>query len=620
MRAANGYPVDSTGYAQYYGQYYQQSAAVSPAQTATEAPPGYSAPPATATYYSAPQGYQQYPYTTTPGYNWNAYYAGGYAAHPANTSGVTTNSGMTSQTQPVASTQPARVSYSDVAKIHSTHTVSTSSPAYQPPKANLTKPAYIPLKPRKILSESPLAQQSADDATSSASAQAAKQKQLNDPTKWPPSLKEYVSKVFDTCPSNKRDMAEKQMKDLITRTIQSGAMWTTDWEGMALPDYCVVTKPPNGVEPMLVSEESPTTTPKMKSKKRKQQHDTSTLKAKSSPKPVSSTAAKSSPNIGSADEVTTSVVDSDDSLLSRLPPALRAAEINRRQQRALRFQSSAEIERQKALQSITAQKAREEFLKAGAEGNPDVVDWDEHTIIGTSQQLEKRYLRLTSAPDPSTVRPLMILERALEFVCDRWKQERNYAYVCDQLKSIRQDLTVQRIKNAFSVTVYERHGRIALEMNDLGEFNQCQSQLMMLYELGLGTSEGRDEYLYLGAPRMSGYLMDTFLERVRVSGMRVVCRGYRPSMRVDWIAKEFGWVGDEGDKLRGEEECRKWLDRAGVVWDEEPTVPGTVIAKGKKAKHRRVVKNIIKCKESLPAFIRMEEETRRKGVDIKGQI
>ncbi|KAI8994409.1 SAC3/GANP/Nin1/mts3/eIF-3 p25 family-domain-containing protein, partial [Gaertneriomyces semiglobifer] len=434
-------------------------------------------------------------------------------------------------------------------------------------------------------------------------------------TKWPPSLKEYVSKVFDTCPSNKRDMAEKQMKDLITRTIQSGAMWTTDWEGMALPDYCVVTKPTNGVEPMIVSEDSP--------------------------------------NLGSSDE------------------------INRRQQRALRFQSSAEIERQKALQSITAQKAREEFLKAGAEGNPDVVDWDEHTIIGTSQQLEKRYLRLTSAPDPSTVRPLTILERALEFVCERWKQERNYAYVCDQLKSIRQDLTVQRIKNAFSVTVYERHGRIALEMNDLGEFNQCQSQLMMLYELGLGTSEGRDEYvgyrilymiltnnqmisllssltppskytnanihpcishalsvrtavslndyhrffkLYLGAPRMSGYLMDTFLERVRVSGMRVVCRGYRPSMRVDWIAKEFGWVADEDDKLRGEEECRKWLDRAGVVWDEEPTVPGAVIPKGKKAKQRKLVKNIIKCKESLPAFIRMEEETRRKGVDIKGQI
>lgn len=34
------------------------------------------------------------------------------------------------------------------------------------------------------------------------------------------------------------------------------------------------------------------------------------------------------------------------------------------------------------------------------------IDWDALTIKGTCQEIEKRYLRLTSAPDPATVRML----------------------------------------------------------------------------------------------------------------------------------------------------------------------------------------------------------------------
>ncbi|KAA6368751.1 MAG: putative SAC3/GANP domain protein, partial [Streblomastix strix] len=108
-------------------------------------------------------------------------------------------------------------------------------------------------------------------------------------------------------------------------------------------------------------------------------------------------------------------------------------------------------------------------------------------VIGTCQDLEKPYFRLTSAPDPSSVRPRPVLERSLEYIKTKWMQDRtcSYEYICEQMKSIRQDLTVQHIKDAFTVSVYESHARIALRMGDLAEYNQCQSILMALYKEGI---------------------------------------------------------------------------------------------------------------------------------------
>ena len=47
---------------------------------------------------------------------------------------------------------------------------------------------------------------------------------------------------------------------------------------------------------------------------------------------------------------------------------------------------------------------------------------DLDAFYGSSQALEKEYLRLTSAPAASAVRPLAVLERALALVKSKWLQ------------------------------------------------------------------------------------------------------------------------------------------------------------------------------------------------------
>lgn len=197
-------------------------------------------------------------------------------------------------------------------------------------------------------------------------------------------------------------------------------------------------------------------------------------------------------------------------------------------------------------------------------------------VVGRCQNLEKNYFRLTSAPNPDTVRPLPVLQKTLDLLKKKWKKDNNYGYICDQFKSLRQDLTVQHIRNEFTVNVYEIHARIALEKGDLGEYNQCQTQLRALYTqqpgghstefkayrilyfihtrnwtamndalADLSTADKREPavkhalgvrsalalgnyhrffQLYLDTPNMGAYLMDMFVGRERLTALTAICK------------------------------------------------------------------------------------------------
>jgi hypothetical protein len=75
--------------------------------------------------------------------------------------------------------------------------------------------------------------------------------------------------------------------------------------------------------------------------------------------------------------------------------------------------------------------------------------------VGKSQNIEKPYLRITGRPNPDTVRPEPILKKALKHHLEKYYKDKNYEYLISELRSIRQDLTVQHIKNCFTVQVYE---------------------------------------------------------------------------------------------------------------------------------------------------------------------
>lgn len=298
-------------------------------------------------------------------------------------------------------------------------------------------------------------------------------------------------------------------------------------------------------------------------------------------------------------------------------------ERKRRESRTKRFDKengrSAKTKEPAIILNGTASGATTKSYGHSGGGAVEDIGWDSLTVKGTCQEIEKRYLRLTSAPDPNTVRPEEVLQEALAMVQNSPK---TYLYKCDQLKSIRQDLTVQRIRNEFTVKVYETHARLALEAGDMPEYNQCQSQIEGLYAEGIEGS--RHEFaaykllysclnpgntshllssmarlskdakndeavkhalavraavslgnytaffrLYRTSSNLSACLMDLYVEKMRFEAVRCIARSYRPAVPVAFIAQVLGFMDSSSFKTCNEfdgfAECEEWLRAHGAI-------------------------------------------------------
>ena len=418
---------------------------------------------------------------------------------------------------------------------------------------------------------------------------------------WPPSLKEYVTRVFRAVPKSSRAEVQTALKSIIQGVSARGELWTVDWESAPLGIAEILagaapTAPDGGVQAFSAGRTAPHS-PAAKRRKK------------------GAAAGRGNPPV-----------------LDRLTggPAWDPMERSKRARRAGRFgYGNADGAVPKGgghdatdwtsfnSSGVVRGRAAALQLALQAEEGDGEVDWDAFAVKGTCQSLEKSYFRLTSAPDPSTVRPQPTLELALQRVQERVDSgKENYFYAQDQLKAIRQDCTVQHVRNAFTVRVYETHGRLALRHGELADYNQCQTQLINLYREGLEGEEGeflayralyqtfqgaagggemlktlRRSGAFRSDPRvqhalavrhavLSGdyasffslhgsaselvrSLMDVYVEKMRFEGLECICLAYLPSLPLDRAAKALGFGGD----LQG---CAQWLEAHGAQLGGSP--------------------------------------------------
>ncbi|KAG5978544.1 hypothetical protein E4U55_006076 [Claviceps digitariae] len=388
-------------------------------------------------------------------------------------------------------------------------------------------------------------------------------------TEWPESVRRYVQRSF--LPQNddvavSRAEVEAKLKETIGNAKENGTLYTIDWDVVPLPHALVKAD-------------------------RDALHNNRSAHTSSSPDHVANSRKRKSSEFANGEKGQppwhgTNYRSSLEDRVSYPSPDKRSSHDDK-PTKLSKFQKEAANKRKRRFEN--------EYKATYRSPSPPTTP-STGPIIGTSEVLEKRYLRLTAPPVPSNVRPEPILRQTLDLLKKKWRKEGNYSYICDQFKSMRQDLTVQRIRNDFTVAVYEIHARIALEKGDIGEYNQCQTQLRSLYALGLKgnpiefkayrilyfihtanrtglndtmadltTAEKGEKpikhalqvrsalalgnyhkffQLYLDTPNMGAYLMDMFVSRERLAAMCNICKSYKPDLKLRFITEELGFESD----------------------------------------------------------------------------
>ncbi|KAI1820209.1 SAC3/GANP/Nin1/mts3/eIF-3 p25 family-domain-containing protein [Xylaria intraflava] len=388
---------------------------------------------------------------------------------------------------------------------------------------------------------------------------------------WPQSVRNYVQRTFQA--SNEiagvsREEKESRLKEIIRFEQERGTMFTANWDDMPLPQQLIQKERQQAlmtaVDSAIIQPQTPSFT--LNSKKRKSSDFSEPEQTNSSTVPWRSTKA-----LTLEDRISQPANDRRSLMDGPLTGKSKSHKyIEKRQRRGDGgYQSSY---RSPSPPPLTG------------------------PIVGLNQNLEKKYFRLTAAPKAEDVRPGYVLQQTLDLLKRKWRKENNYNYICDQFKSLRQDLTVQHIRNEFTVSVYEIHARIALEKGDLGEYNQCQTQLRALYKAGikgnsiefkayrilyfihtanrtalndaiadLTTAEKEEPpvkhalnvrsalalgnyhkffQLYLDVPNMGAYLMDMFIKRERLAALANMCKAFKPELKLRYITEELAFESD----------------------------------------------------------------------------
>lgn len=368
------------------------------------------------------------------------------------------------------------------------------------------------------------------------------------------------------------------MKEVINKTLQNDTIDEVDWDIVPLPQQ-MIQREKSQVNPISLNPPLPTDL----SSSAQNQHPlpTNMKKRKSSDLDDGDDVGATSSN-GPAPWGDAGNQNVFEDRISFSSPA-QAKKLSKRQKK-FQQETGPLKNSSRSLDELEKRRQRFEIDRAATQSpgalpyrsKSPVLDAPSGPVVGTCQDLEKRYFRLTAPPKPETVRPLPVLRKTLDLLKSKWKGEKNYGYICDQFKSLRQDLTVQHIKNDFTVNVYEIHARIALERGDMGEYNQCQTQLRSLYKQKLGGhpaeflayrilyfiytcnytdmnhvlseltvadrqqpavrhaletrsalalgNQHRFFQLYNETPNMGSYLMDMFLFRERMAALASICR------------------------------------------------------------------------------------------------
>ncbi|XP_063623390.1 leukocyte receptor cluster member 8 homolog [Cydia splendana] len=450
---------------------------------------------------------------------------------------------------------------------------------------------------------------------------------------WPESLERYIKRCYEKCKSGlDRDQIDICLKGRITAAANKDEIWSRNWDEEPIPSVHsernnLSVKPVHGTLSLYQKLENVPEPTKGKSslggrfsghknspQRRRRQHSRSRSRSRSPSRKRHSTSSASGDEV---EEKRNYKGKSRQKIKDRLSFDHKKQEKNNKNQkkkqacgqflvedvqvnaekllkRAERFGNTSVPSIASSVQ-VSSRRAEPSVNRSIIQDNEGDYEINNMHIVGTCTDIEKSFLRLTKAPEACEVRPVSVLRTSLKNVKERWIDKQDYRYACDQLKSIRQDLTVQGVRDGFTIEVYETHARIALEKGDHEEFNQCQTQLKMLYSELPNCRNNAPEFtayrilyyiftkntldlttifqflskedrlnecvkhaldtrcawatgnlhkfflLYKTAPLMAGYLMDWFVERERKQYLKYIIKSYRQSVPVDFIVRELAF-------------------------------------------------------------------------------